>query len=84
MSRAILQDIVGCTIETDYNNTKGFKTWGIVYNSSNSNTVCIAREDRYIYQSIEGRLVQKVLLNIGLRSKLQARYKVFSIVFVQC
>jgi hypothetical protein len=42
LSRAILQGIVSRTIETDYNNAKGFKTWGVVYNSSNRDTVYIA------------------------------------------
>jgi hypothetical protein len=42
LSRAILQGIVSCTIETDYDNTKGFKTWGVVYNGSDRDTVYIA------------------------------------------
>jgi hypothetical protein len=42
LSRTILQGIVGRTIETDYDNAKGFKTWGMAYNGSNSDTVYMA------------------------------------------
>jgi hypothetical protein len=58
LSRAILRGMVGRTMETDYDNAKGFKTWGVVYNGSDSDTVCIAREDGCACRSIEGRLVR--------------------------
>jgi len=65
-------------METDYDNAKGFKTWGVVYNGSDSDTVCIAREDGCACRSIGGQgyrrrasgLVRGRLLDIGLRSKL--------------
>ena len=37
-----MRDMVGRTMETDYDNAKGFKTWGVAYNSSDRDTVYIA------------------------------------------
>jgi len=42
LSRAILRGMVGRMMETDYDNTKGFKTWGVAYNGSDSDTVYMA------------------------------------------
>jgi len=34
--------MVGRTKETDYDNAKGFITWGVVHNGSDSDTVYVA------------------------------------------
>jgi hypothetical protein len=42
LSQVILQGMVGRTMETDYDNMKGFKTWGVAHNGSDSNTIYMA------------------------------------------
>ena len=34
LSQAVLQGMVGHMMETGYDNAKGFKTWGMVYNAA--------------------------------------------------
>jgi hypothetical protein len=58
IDRAILQGVAGRRKETDYDNAKGFKTWGVVYNGSDSDTVYMAREDGCVRRFIESTEVR--------------------------